>query len=308
MSVTTPNAPAATDPDDRRFGFGANWRRFLSKLTDERIASAMSSLERVFGVGGLKGKRFLDIGSGSGLSSLAAYRLGADVHSFDYDPDSVGCTQELRRREQADPSRWRVEQGSVLDPAYLEPLGTFDIVYSWGVLHHTGAMWNAIDLASRRVAPGGRLWIAIYNDQGLVSRVWTRIKQLYVRLPAALRIPYVCLVGGAWTTYRLGLRLCQMTAASLLRLVTFDDPLKPWRTWRTEKRPQAARGMHPWYDLVDWIGGYPFEVSTPDGIFRFLRDRGFRLTELVTCGGGLGCNEFVFDRPPTLAEPEREAP
>ncbi len=47
----------------------------------------------------LAGNSFLDVGSGSGLFSLAAMRLGADrVHSFDYDPQSVGCTKELKRR------------------------------------------------------------------------------------------------------------------------------------------------------------------------------------------------------------------
>ena len=181
MSVTEPD----TEP---RFAFGRNWARFLRTVTEERIAAATNSLIRVFGHEGLAGKRFLDIGCGSGLVSLAAYRLGATVHSFDYDADSVACAEELRRRQGAMAAdRWRIERGSVLDAAYLESLGLFDIVYSWGVLHHTGAMWLAIDLAAGCVAPGGMLWIAIYNDQGVWSRVWRVIKRGYVALPRWLQ-------------------------------------------------------------------------------------------------------------------------
>ena len=59
---------------------------------------------------------------------------------------------------------------------------------------------------------------------------------------------------------------------------------------------QDVRGMSRWHDIVDWIGGYPFEVATPDSVFEFCRNRGFTLVHLKTSGGKLGCNEFVFQR------------
>src|SRR4028119_1082407 len=162
-----------------RYQFGKNWRWFLSVLNDKRILEAEKSLKMMLEVESLQGKRFLDIGSGSGLFSLAARRLGAKVHYFDYDPDSVACTQELKRRYFPDDQDWIIERGSALDVDYVKSLGQFDIVYSWGVLHHTGAMWQALENASLPVDNNGLLFIAIYNDLGDKSKQWRKIKQVY---------------------------------------------------------------------------------------------------------------------------------
>jgi len=131
-----------------RFEFGANWRSFLNELDEARIAEAERSLQLLIGRDRLDGSRFLDIGSGSGLSSLAARRLGAQVVSFDYDRQSVECTAMLRDQFFPNDPNWRVEHGSILNRDYLSSLGCFDIVYSWGVLHHTGAVREAIENAS----------------------------------------------------------------------------------------------------------------------------------------------------------------
>src|SRR4051812_21429253 len=184
--------PATAHADEvargERFEFGENWRRFLDVLDDERIAEAERSLREMIGVDSLSGLTFLDIGSGSGLFSLAARRLGAErVHSFDFDPQSVACTRELRRRFFDGDAGWTIEQGSALDEEFVAGLGDWDIVYSWGVLHHTGDMWRALDIAQSRVRPGGRLFISIYNDQGGRSALWRAIKRAYNRAPAALR-------------------------------------------------------------------------------------------------------------------------
>ena len=68
-----------------RFSFGENWYRFLSVLDDRQIAAAETSLCKMLGVASLEGKNVLGIGSGSGLFSFAARRLGVRVHSFDCD-------------------------------------------------------------------------------------------------------------------------------------------------------------------------------------------------------------------------------
>lgn len=271
---------AAEIAEGNRFDFGDNWRRFLERLSEERIALAEQSLRQMLDVDTLSGQTFLDIGSGSGLFSLSARRLGAHVRSFDYDPMSVACTRELKRRYFSHDPRWTVELGSVLDPAYLKPLGQFDVVYSWGVLHHTGAMKDALVNVATLVKPGGRLFIAIYNDQGSTSRHWLKVKQAYNHLPAHLRW---------WILWPAFLRLWGPT--------TVRDLLKrrPFETWRTYATG-SVRGMTPWRDVVDWVGGLPFEVATPDVILAFFRDRGFQIQQLRTCDGGRGCNEFVFCR------------
>jgi 2-polyprenyl-6-hydroxyphenyl methylase/3-demethylubiquinone-9 3-methyltransferase len=282
-----------------RFAFGKNWSHFLSRLSSEQVATAQRSLEDVFGPDGLRDRSFLDLGCGSGLFSLTAYRMGARVTSVDIDPDSVKCSEEIRRSEQADDERWTILAGSALDESALERLGTFDVVYSWGVLHHTGELWRALDLVARRVASGGTLWLAIYNDQGTITGMWRRVKQIYVKLPHWLQLPYLILIGGVYYGQRAAVRIVMMILATLIRLVTFKNPLVPWQTaYRDIAVRQEARGMSRWTDLVDWVGGYPFETAKPEDVFHFLRDRGFQLQRLKTCGGGLGCNEFVLRKAP----------
>jgi len=279
--VGAPDTHATEVARGERFEFGDNWASFLSVLDGERIGAAERGLQRMLQAERLDGLRFLDIGSGSGLSSLAARRLGAHVHSFDYDSQSVACTSELRRRYFPDDDRWTVERGSALDAEYLRRLGQFDIVYSWGVLHHTGQMWRALENATIPVARDGKLFIAIYNDTGTQSRRWHAIKRIYNALPKVARKPFAVAVTAPAEFKAL--------AGAVLRRRP-GDYVRSWTEYR------RRRGMSKWYDIVDWVGGYPYEFATPDQIFDFYRARGFTLTKMKCGGVGLGCNEFVFDR------------
>lgn len=259
---------------EARFGFGANWLNFIKKLTEDRIKSAEESLKTMLPLESLAGKSFLDIGSGSGLFSLAAYRLGAEVVSFDYDENSVAATRALQERYKEQGGRpWRVEQGSVLDSAYLTSLGQFDIVYSWGVLHHTGDLWSAISAAAGTVAPSGLFYIALYNKQTM-SPFWTRVKKAYNSGPA----------GQILIT---SLFVPPITLFQLLRSLALTG--NPLRHFTDHKE----RGMSPFHDSLDWIGGYPFEVSSPGEVLDFMRGLNFTLESMRTTNGH-GCNEFLF--------------
>jgi 2-polyprenyl-6-hydroxyphenyl methylase/3-demethylubiquinone-9 3-methyltransferase len=265
-----------------RFAFGRNWQRFLAVVDEERIAEAERSLRDMLGFESLEGRTFLDIGSGSGLFSLAALRLGAErVHSFDFDGDSVACTRELRRRWFPEQARWTIEQASILDQEYVAGLGRWDVVYAWGVLHHTGGMWRALDLAHTTVDADGRLFVSIYNDQGPRSAAWRQVKRTYNALPPGLRMAFTVAVMGPRELLTFAKCTVRGAAGSYLR---------GWTNY------QRQRGMSRWHDIVDWVGGYPFEVAKPEEVFEFVRASGFRLERLVTRGGGLGCNEFVFTR------------
>lgn len=257
-----------------RFAFGANWQEFLKELNDDRIRIAEDSLRELLQEESIEGKTFLDIGSGSGLFSLCARRLGAKVHSFDFDPQSVACTNELRNRYFPDDEEWTVEKGSALDQDYLKSLGTFDVVYSWGVLHHTGDMWQAIQNTLFVTNPGSKLAIAIYNDQGMRSGLWLKVKKIYCSgtfgrsLMSSIFFPYFAL------------RMC------LASVVRGRNEFASYR---------RHRGMSAVHDWIDWLGGLPFEVADPDEIRIFYETRSHELLQLKeTCG--LGCNQFLFQR------------
>ncbi len=260
-----------------RFAFGKNWSRFLSVLTETRIRDAELSLRSMLEVDDLQGKSFLDVGSGSGLFSLVARRLGARVTSFDYDPQSVMCARELRRRYFPEDAHWQIEEGSVLNADYMAGKGQFDVVYAWGVLHHTGNMWQALENVSLSVARGGQLFLAIYNDQGPRSIWWRRVKQVYC-------------------SSTLGKAVVCATLIPALVVVGAANDVARGRSPFGRYVSATARGMSAFYDWFDWLGGLPFEVATPEAILRFYRKRGFTLSNLTTAGGASGNNEYVFTK------------
>ncbi len=263
----------------KRFQFGKNWKKLIPHLNEERIQTAEKSITDYLGLSSLKGYRFLDLGCGSGLFSLAARRLGAEVYSFDYDENSVECAKILKNRFYADDALWTIERGDALDKNYMSHLGAFDIVYSWGVLHHTGNMYEAFRNSEKLVKSKGFLYISIYNDQGLESKVWKKIKRIYVNSSGLVKLIILLFA------------LLRLWGLTFIReLFAFGNPLKSWKSYAIN------RGMSPFIDVIDWVGGYPFEVAKPEEIFVYFLNKGFQLKKLKTCCGGRGCNEFVFQK------------
>ena len=264
----------------RRFSFGRNWASFLKRLNEARIAEAEKNLIEFLGEESLAGRSFLDVGSGSGLSSFAARRLDAQVTSFDYDGQSVACTEELRRRYRPEDPSWIIEQGSVLDTEYLAGLGQFDIVYSWGVLHHTGAMWQAMANLKPMVKTAGLLFIAIYNDCGEVSRSWLERKRRYNALPRVLRPLYAIYV---WMPQELRSLAGSMRSGELRGYI------------RELTSASSGRGMSWLHDVIDWVGGYPYEYASVRDITEFYRRDGFEPIKIRE-NRSYGCHQLVFKR------------
>lgn len=265
-------------PDDA-FEFGRNWQRYIGTYLDaERLGIAAASLHDL--VGDLRDRTFLDIGAGSGLFSLCAYEAGARrVVSIDVDPNSVAATRELWSRA-GQPENWEVREASILDPGAVAALEAADVVYSWGVLHHTGDMWMALRNAAMLVAPDGFLCIAIYNrvtDRLLDSHMWWKIKRRYNHSPRPIQWMMEQLYFGYWLAHQVRARQ------------------NPWRAARDYKQ---SRGMGLKTDLVDWLGGYPYEFATAEEIATFCESElGLESIKILhTSPVGTGNNQFVFRR------------
>ncbi len=252
------------------FRFGRNWKNFLKKVNQSSIERACFSLREMLQVDSLEGKSFLDIGSGSGLTSLAARKMGANVISFDYDEESVFCTNKLKEKFYPKDKSWEVIQGSVLDDQFMDNFYDFDYVVSWGVLHHTGNMWKAIENVYHIPKKNnGILYIALYNDQGLISKYWSHVKRLYNT---------------------------NIVAKWLILIIHFPTIiLLPYLIRKIQRRDISTRGMSLWYDLHDWVGGYPFEVASKSDVKEYF-SRDYSLIKIIDVGRRHGCNEFVFKR------------
>ena len=262
---------------DERFRFGENWSKFASRLNLTQVTAAEKSLQQLLDRESLNGMTFLDIGSGSGIVSLVASGMGASVTSFDYDPDSVQTTDSIR--DQAYRSDWRVLHGSILDREFLNTLGSFDIVYAWGVLHHTGAMWTALDNAASLVGPGGTLVVALYRKTPL-CRAWKQEKKLYASAPFPIQ-------AGIRAVYKAGFVLGLLAAGR--------NPVTYIRKYFNN------RGMDWHTDVHDWLGGYPYESTSASDVRANLSRLGFaivRSSERRPGFGlfGTGCDEFVATR------------
>jgi 2-polyprenyl-6-hydroxyphenyl methylase/3-demethylubiquinone-9 3-methyltransferase len=266
------------------FSFGENWDHFVRHALDEdRLRIARERTAELLQLPDLRGLTFLDIGCGSGIFSYVAHSMGASrVISVDVDPRSVECCRRMKSMAK-DPSNWDILEGSILDDAFVRQLPVSDVVYSWGVLHHTGNMWQAIRNAAALTRPGGRFAIAIYNKLEYVtlrrwrgSHKWLRVKRFYNRSSAPVK------------------RVMELTMASkdiVAMLVRLKNPVSEIRAYRRN------RGMSWWYDIVDWLGGYPYEFAAAGEVFEFCHEKlGMRLLRLYSTSS-IGCHEFLFVAP-----------
>ena len=257
------------------FSFGQNWQDYLHTVTEAEIESARQNILRWMPQHHIAGRRVVDIGSGSGIHSLCYHRLGAaEVLSLDVDPKSVAATRSLWQQE-GQPGSWSVQHGSILDRDGVVGLGSFDIVYSWGVLHHTGSMWDAIDSAMSLVAPFGQLWISIYQKGPKYGRD-LGLKQQYNAASSS---------GKRWLERK------WIAKEMFRRAKRFKNPFGWFQ--------KTGRGMNSYHDLIDWLGGLPYEVADANEIIRFGRQREMILEQIRTVKEG-GCSNYLLRRIPDL--------
>lgn len=258
--------------DDKiTFSFGKNWQNLLKVINEDDFIRSRKDLERWFSNRiDLKDKDIIDIGSGSGIHSLMLYSMSPKkLYSFDFDPNSVAATKSLWEKS-GSPTNWLVNHGSILDVKYLSQLGKYDLVYSWGVLHHTGSMWEAIKNASDMVKLDGHFLISIY--QGVKTYDYDlALKKQYNR-------------AGYFGKKR-------------LEFSKFIWPLMKNRIkWRENPfawNQKAIRGMNTYHDIVDWLGGLPYEVASDEQIISFFKPLGFVLIEKDMSEA---CGTYLFKR------------
>jgi 2-polyprenyl-6-hydroxyphenyl methylase/3-demethylubiquinone-9 3-methyltransferase len=251
---------------------GRVWKKYAKHISEKHVVSGVSSLKRLTGLDTFQGRSFLCVGCAGGLMAVAAARLGAQrVVGVDPDPQSIEATHRAFRQIEGEmPGNVELREGDVLDPEFMNSLGEFDIVYSWGFLHHTGQMWHAMDLVTHNVASGGLLAMGIYNRMWL-NGFWLRVKKFYNWAFWPIRFP-------------MALSLFGLTAGA--RILRGRHPFR-----------KRSRGMSVWYDTVEWLGGVPYEWASEGEVCGFLKQRGLALVKFLPVAGFKhGCNQMLFKR------------
>jgi 2-polyprenyl-3-methyl-5-hydroxy-6-metoxy-1,4-benzoquinol methylase len=259
--------------EEKHYEFGENWEKFLGSIDDDSVEASMEALKSFFSLETFDNKTFLDIGCGSGLSSLSAIKMGAkSVTSFDYDLNSVNACKILRGNYSI--NNWDITIGNILDKEFVNNLSTYDIVYSWGVLHHTGSMYEAIKKSADLVKPGGLFMIGIYNKKTPFTEIMHKIKKRYCYsgyiVRGVIKYSYFCL-------------------SALYKIIKVRRQF-----FKDIYNYKNKRGMNYWRDLDDWIGGYPYECATPEEIHTFVQTLEFELIKNKVGTSFSTVNQYLF--------------
>ena len=262
-----------------QFDFGSNWKEFSAKaLSPEKIQQARNDFQTLMAGINIRGVTLLDIGFGQGLTLLISTELGAITAGCEINPISIEVLEFNKQKfPKIKDCSIPIITGSILDPKIISDLkkvdflhgNLYDIVHSWGVLHHTGNMWEAIKITSDLVKPNGHFIISIYNRHW-TSKIWLLIKWLYNKSPQIIK---------------------------KLLVYTFFPIIYVAKYIVTGKNPaKSKRGMDFYFDVIDWVGGYPYEYATKDEIAKYVENLGFKCLRCISATVPTGCNQFVFEK------------
>lgn len=261
--------------DAHHFSFGQNWLEYNQNwLTEEKLNQAKEHFDKLCGGIDFTNKKFLDVGFGQGLTLFLASQKQAQCQGIDIDPKNITAFEVAKKKlgsVEKNLAPIQVQVASILDAQFVtQNHEAFDIVYAWGSLHHTGQMYPALKNCLSLLKPGGYFVCAIYNRHWS-SGTWHWIKKNYNRSPHWLK------------KLAIGLLIPPIFLAKWL--VTFKNPLK------------MKRGMSFYYDVIDWVGGYPYEYASAEEMFAFFKKNSLKKIRWQKANVPTGCHEYVFQKP-----------
>ena len=257
----------------KHFKFGENWKNFSNLIDNNRLKEAVTSLKKLTNKKSLNNLSFLDIGCGSGLCSLAAIQLNCKkIYAIDQDEQSIKTTKKVLQK-----SRFKKVKVEKKDLFTLNEKEKFDIVYSWGVLHHTGNMLEAIKKSTKMVSKNGMLILALYKKTKLCN-LWKIEKYIYKSSPKVIQ------------NFIKNLFIFLFKLAMILKRKNFSNYINDYKT---------KRGMDFYHDVHDWLGGYPYESISIEEISKIMDKFGYKMIRSFQVKKqigffGTGCDEYVF--------------
>jgi SAM-dependent methyltransferase len=143
-----------------------NWRENVDKFILDELQMTREQI---------RGKRVLDAGCGQGRWSYGFIKLGATVRGIDTSVSAIKYANEHLKRT-TPPARFCVL--NVLDERQLSKVfnnAEFDIIWCWGVLHHTGDPEKGFDNLVKLLKPGGTIHLYLYGKKSFVNKFWRRV-------------------------------------------------------------------------------------------------------------------------------------